>query len=437
MHEDKIKQAVDHRLSALEGDPFLAQRIIAAEEGEKEVKRFSVSFALVLAIMILTLSVGFALVGSSIMDHLWGGEENAPQDVAEQIVKPDETASTELGEVKVEEILFDGTALHTAITVHNPTNQTLLYTIDGVKLNGDAIMGTNALTEGAGYGGMLLGGTVEGVQLPGSYTFYNKGEWLLKFDESGKFLGYQSFPDGAMTLTVDLAVWQPLNAPKLIDYKNYEGYNTIETCQTLVTDVRGLCELELLRPKSAYRQTTGKDVSSEIYKDVYKELGWAEKIGTVTLSLPVTLDKTAVPHAVPTQLEYEMGNLKIAFTSFEFTQAGGEAKGVVSGDYNSVRNFLRSGVQLVDKATDRVFTGGLLWDNDGESGEGVEFTLIFMPFTGDMPESVQLAQVIEYNDTWVKTSPKYDPAAVKPENAVDCWVLDMDNAIEMELKTNP
>lgn len=436
MHDNKIKQAVDHRLSALEGDPFLAQRIIAAEEGEKEVKKFSVSLALVLTIMILTLSVGFALVGGGIIDHLWGGEENAPKDVVDQIVKPEETATTELGQVKVEEILYDGVNLHTTITVSNPTNKTLLYTIDGVKLNGDYMMGTNILTEGAGYGGMLLGGEVEGVKMPQSYTFYNKGEWLLKYDENGKFQGYQNFPEGAMTLTVDLAVWQPINAPKIIDYKHYEGYNTTETRQSLVTDVKGLSELELFRPREAYRQTTGKDVSSEVYKDVYKELGWAEKIDSVTLTVPVTLSKAAVPHGTPTQLRYQMGSLTIDFTSFDFTQAGGEAHGVVSGDYNSVRNFLRRGVQLVDKATDRVFTGGLLWDGDGKDGEGVAFTLRFMPFTGEMPQSVQLVPVIEYNDTWVKTSPAYDPSVSKPDNAVDCWLLDFDRAVTIDLTIN-
>lgn len=436
MHDNKIKQAIDHRLSALEGDPFLAQRIIAAEEGEKEVKKFSVSLALVLTIMILTLSVGFALVGGGIIDHLWGGEENAPKDVVDQIVKPEETATTGLGQVKVEEILYDGVNLHTTITVSNPTNKTLLYTIDGVKLNGDYMMGTNILTEGAGYGGMLLGGEVEGVKMPQSYTFYNKGEWLLKYDENGKFLGHQNFPEGAMTLTVDLAVWQPINAPKLIDYKHYEGYNTTETRQSLVADVKGLSELELFRPREYYRQTTGKDVSSEVYKDVYKELGWAEKIDSVTLTVPVTLSKAAVPHGNPTQMRYQMGSLTIDFTSFDFTQAGGEAHGVVSGDYNSVRNFLRRGVQLVDKATDRVFTGGLLWDDDGKDGEGVAFTLRFMPFTGEMPENVQLVPVIEYNDTWVKTSPAYDPSVSKPDNAVDCWLLDFDRAVTIDLTIN-
>lgn len=440
MHEDALKNtlqtAVDRRLSGLEGNPFLAQRIICAEKGDQKVKKFSVSLALALALMIITLSVGFALVSSGIIDHLYGGEEAAPQAIVEQIVKPQETAGTALGKITVDELLYDGTALHTTLTVHNPTNETLLYTIDGLRLDGEYIMGSNILCEGAGYGGVVLGGTIDGVQLPDSYTLYSKGEYLIRYNANGKFQDHAVFSEGEQTLTVTLAVWRPLNTPQLIDYRDYEGVNTAETRRNLVTDAAGLCELELFRPEVYRRNTTAKDVSSDVYADVYKELGWAEKIDSVTLEIPVTLDKTAIPHAMPTQMTYTMGDLTLVFDQFDFTQAGGQARGTVSGDYNSVRNFLRSGVQLVDKATDRVFTGGLLWNDDGKDGEGVAFTLRFLPFTGDMPQTVQLAPVIEYNDRWVPTSPAYDPSIQKPDNAVDCWVLDFDRAVTMELTQN-
>ena len=53
-----------------------------------------------------------------------------------------------------------------------------------------------------------------------------------------------------------------------------------------------------------------------------------------------------------------------------------------------------------------------------------------------MPQSVQLAPVIEYNDAWVKTSPAYDPNVTKPDNAVDCWLLDFDRAVTIDLTIN-
>jgi len=419
MYDDQLKNAlqtaVNHRLSGLNGNPFLAQRIMQSEKGEPKMKKASTSLVLVLALMILTLSVGFALVRSGIIEHLYGSEENVPQAIVEQIQRPEATATTALGKLSVDELLYDGTSLHTTVTVENPTGEALLYTLDGLSLNGEKIMGSNILLDGAGYGGMLLGGEIAGTQLPASYTFYNKGELLLHYDESGKFMGYENFPEGDMTLTIDLAVWRPINTPEMIDYRLYEGYNVTETRQSLTADAEGLCNLELFRPAAYYRTTTGKDVSSDVYADVYKELGWAQKIDTVTLTLPVTLDKTSVPHATPTQTEYEINGVQLVFEQFDFTQAGGQAEGLIYGETNVVRNLLRNGLTMMDTVTDRVFTGGLIWDSDIKDGEGVRFTLLFTPFTGDMPEAVQLLPVIQVNDD---------------------WTLDFDSAVIMELTHN-
>lgn len=422
-----IQHAIDERLSAVQGNPFLAQQIIAAERGEKEVKKASVSLVLILALMIVTLSVGFAIMGGGIIDHLYGGKE-APQSVVDGIIMPEKTAKTKLGTVAVEEILYDGTSLHTTITVENPTNETLLYTIDGLKLNGNRIMGTNALTDGAGYGGMMLGG-----KLPASYTLYNQGEWLNTYDENGRFTGHKAFEEGEAVLTVELAVWQPINGVEQIDYRDYEGQNITEVRDHLVADERGLSELELFRPREYDRTVKGNEVASEVYAEVYEALGWARKMDTFTLSVPVTLSKSAVPHGQPVQMEYKLGDATLVFDTFDFTQAGGQATGVIRGDTNVVDKLLTDGLQLVDQATDRVFSCGLLWGYDDTGREEVEFTLCFMPFTGDMPQSVQLAPVVRYDDRWVKTSPAYDPAVIKPDNAVDCWVLDFDRAVTMNL----
>jgi len=422
-----IQNAVDHRLSAVQGDPFLAQRIIAAEKGEQEVKKVSVSLVLALALMIVTLSVGFALVSGGIIDHLYGQEE-APQAIVDSIVMPKETAETQLGKVKVSEILFSGTSLYTTITVENPTTETLLYTIDGLKLNGDRIMGTNALTDGAGYGGMVLGGN-----MPASYTLYSEGEWLNTYDANGRFTGHKDFEEGEAVLTVDLAVWQPINGVEIIDYRDYEGQNTNEVRDHLIADARGLSDLELFRPREYDRTVQGNEIASDVYADVYEQLGWARKIDTVTLSVPITLSKDAVPHGVPAQTEYKLGDLTIVFETFDFTQAGGEATGVIRGNKDAVNKLLTDGLQLVDKATDRVFSCGLLWGYDDTDREEVEFTLCFAPFTGDIPARVQLVPVLDIDDRWVETSPAYDPNVAKPDNAVDIWVLDFDRAVTIEL----
>ena len=50
--KERFRAAVDHRLSGLQGDPWLARRIIAGEKGEKKVKK-KISLGLVLSMMIV------------------------------------------------------------------------------------------------------------------------------------------------------------------------------------------------------------------------------------------------------------------------------------------------------------------------------------------------------------------------------------------------
>ena len=158
--QEQMKNAIDHRLSGLEGNPYLAQRIIAAEKGEKPVmkKKVSVSLALVLLLMILTAGVAIALVQSNIADHLYGGEENIPEGVVEQIMQPQATQSTALGALSIDELLYDGSGLHTSFTIENPTQDALLYTLEGIWVNVDQVVYNRMITEGTWDSGFVLGG---------------------------------------------------------------------------------------------------------------------------------------------------------------------------------------------------------------------------------------------------------------------------------------
>ena len=68
MRDDELRarlcKAVDQQLSGLEGDPWLARRIIQSEKGDSPVmkKKLSVSLILVIVTMLLTLSAAVALV---------------------------------------------------------------------------------------------------------------------------------------------------------------------------------------------------------------------------------------------------------------------------------------------------------------------------------------------------------------------------------------
>ena len=57
LDQKRVQAAVDRRLSAIEENPFLAQRIMAGEKGDTPVmkKKISVSVALILVLTMLTV----------------------------------------------------------------------------------------------------------------------------------------------------------------------------------------------------------------------------------------------------------------------------------------------------------------------------------------------------------------------------------------------
>ena len=91
-----LQSAIDHRLSGLQENPFLARRIIAAAKGELPMKKkLSVSLILVLVLTLTVLGLAYALVQSRIAGELYG-DTAAPRDVAERIQTPDESTASDL-----------------------------------------------------------------------------------------------------------------------------------------------------------------------------------------------------------------------------------------------------------------------------------------------------------------------------------------------------
>ena len=115
--------------------------------------------------------------------------------LAERIQTPNERAASDLGVLAVDELLYDGSALHTAFTLSNPTGETLLYTVDGLYLDGCPLTRSTLFAEGAGTAGYLLGGTLDGLPLPMSVSAYNEAEALYAFDGQGRYLGTAPVPE--------------------------------------------------------------------------------------------------------------------------------------------------------------------------------------------------------------------------------------------------
>ena len=437
MHEDELRtnlpQAMDHRLSGLTGDPFLARRIIVQEKREEPVmkKKLSLSLVLALALVLVTLSAAVALMHSTIGDKLFGG--NTPEDVAERILTPQSTVETTTGNVTIDELLYDGSALHMAFTIMNAGEEPLLYTVDGISLNGVPVTYDGLAAEGAGDAGYLLGGEVEGTALPGSVTLYNKAAALHLFDENGQYLGMGELPEGHATLTLSVAVWRPINAPKLVDYDDFEGVNVTEKADSLLADGTGYSMLWLMRPESMQVNYTAGESGALAYASVYKELGWAELLEINTISIPVELTE-GVPRAEMTVQRYRWNDLTIAIDRFNLASTGGVIEGAVYGDEAAAEAFLKDGLQAADRAGNRVLSVGCWTEEYDAALGGMRFTVSLGPVTGDLPATVMLAPMLADNPRWDPAERLYDPNLEKPEGVIGSGQFDLTRSIEITLE---
>lgn len=394
-------------------------------------KKLSVSLILVLALTLTMLGLAYALVQSRIAGELYG-DTAAPKDVAERIQTPNERAASDLGVLAVDELLYDGSALHTAFTLSNPTGETLLYTVDGLYLDGCPLTRSTLFAEGAGTAGYLLGGTLDGLPLPMSVSAYNEAEALYAFDGQGRYLGTAPVPEGEASLRIDIAVWRPIHSPRLVDYGDYEGVNVSEASDCLVTDETGYVSLELFRPEAYSLNATADRPSSEIYAQAYRELGWAELAGQISLELDVTLSPNHLIHVRPMQTEYVFDDLTLTISRFDLTHTGGQMEGLLSGE--GAEALLRQGFFLADPDGQRVLSNALTWEKEG--AQDFSFRLSFVPVAGELPRRVCLAPFLAHDPHWDEASPSYDPDVEKPEGVVGAYQLDFAHALCIALETS-
>lgn len=440
MKETELRQALSDAIGSCQLSEYRKRQVLAQMKGEQEPvkKKLSVSLAVVLAVMILTLGAAIALFHSNIADNLYPNSTEAPEELLMQIQTPQQTAAAPLGSLTLDELLYDGHALHTSITVENPTEETLLYTVDGLTLGGLPLdrTGGNLLMEGAGSAGLLLGGSVEGTALPRSCALYNEAANGHLFDENGSYLGTAPIPEGKQTLCVQLAVWRPLNSPKLVNYRDYEGEEPASSMNCLVTDENGRSELWLFRPKEADRSYNHAESGAEAYREVFQALGWAELVDIITLEAEVELTAGSLPQVRPTGSTYLLDGCTLTLTGFEMSHAGGQLTADLTGSSEALRKLLSDGLHLVDRAGRRLLSNGSWW-SDIEEGQPVHLTMPLCPLTGGLPSEVWLAPVLEMNPLWdpAFAGPDYDPAAPVPEDAVSIYRPDYARGVCIPLET--
>lgn len=441
MRENDLKAtltgAVERRLSTVKGDPYLAQRIIRQEKGAQPImkKKLSVSLAVTLILTLLTLSVAAALVNSNILHYLYtaGDESQIPQETLALLHTPEITVEGSHGTLTLNEWLYDGTCLYTTFTMANPTDETLMYTLDGVWLNDQRLVTFMSAMEGAASDGRVLGGTVDGTALPQSASTLQQYQQVYLYDESGAYQGMESMPEGEAVLKISLAVWKPMNAVELVDYNRYEGYDVTETKDHLTVDKNGLSDLSMFRPESARRMTYANQLSSEVYADVYKELNWAQVVDTIILETTINLNRDAIAYAMPKETVYQQQDLTLTITGFNLSYGGGEMTFDLQGDADAVKALLKDGVCLVDREHQRILNNGTRYRDDDLDKGFATVMLQLWSLTDVLPDQVYLVPVTAYIPELDPILPNYDPELEAPEGSIDGFTLDWDRAITIDL----
>ena len=69
----RMHQAMDARLSGLQEDPWLAQRVMNQPKGEKKVKRFTIQTVLAMMLLLAIMGTVYAATQNSAPDDAWAG----------------------------------------------------------------------------------------------------------------------------------------------------------------------------------------------------------------------------------------------------------------------------------------------------------------------------------------------------------------------------
>ena len=133
-----VQHSIDTGLSSIQGDPWLAQRIIASEKEGKPVKKIRF-FALVMAAVVLLsgIAVAYAITRPEILNWLLGYEQaSAPLEQAAQTVVAENSA--DYITARINSVVYDGYQFAFSYELENSQpDQPAMVAIDGcVFVNG-------------------------------------------------------------------------------------------------------------------------------------------------------------------------------------------------------------------------------------------------------------------------------------------------------------
>lgn len=434
MDEKRLQEALTRCLSVKtfsEND----RRAVRQRIGGKKTMKRKLSASVVLA-MVLLLALGMtavALTQSGLLAKLYGAEEDAPQEMIDQLVQPQATVAAGRGEVVLDEYLYDGAKLNLMWTLRNPTAQPLLYMVEDVCVNGvnAQYSWAHSVMDRAYSAGWVLGGAVEGETMPQTLAF--DCEIVGMWDEESGVM--KALPDGnTATITMDVHVFNVIGEPMLIDNGNLgdDAYcQSVFEQRRLPVDEGGESMMDMFVTDDALWRTP---YTLEDRAALYEQLGWLTYAETIPCAFDVTLSAPEVTHLAPEKAEWENDAYRIVFEQFSYTQAGGECRLRVypkTFDLNAAYAAARAleseegradahkalnrrvRLTLVAQDGNTPLVNGRSWGmNTDKNGDAyVEYTMELVP-TAQLPGSAWLAEI--------------------PENGA----YDMENALEITLVQN-
>ena len=134
MSRQEISEAVDRRLSGLQGDPWLTAKVLSKAEGEKTVKKLSATAIIVIVLLVLTMAGGLAaaLQAWGVIDfagNTW--RTYVPENAQESVTREDMSIETDHLVCQIRDSYYDGEILMLTAQV-TPKEKVLLFAEDGL-----------------------------------------------------------------------------------------------------------------------------------------------------------------------------------------------------------------------------------------------------------------------------------------------------------------
>ena len=128
MSRQEVSEALDRRLSGLQGDPWLTAKVLSKAEGEKPVKKLSATAIIVIVLLVLTMAGALAAALNA-----WGVVDFAgnyswtyvPENARDNVTPENVTVETDKVICTIQESYYDGGILRVTAKVEPKDNRLL------------------------------------------------------------------------------------------------------------------------------------------------------------------------------------------------------------------------------------------------------------------------------------------------------------------------